>query len=137
MKIFLDTNVFLDMIIVRDMIEDNRNAAILLSLASHEDFEFHVSPLTVSNSFYITRKYDNALSRIASRLSVLRVLPMDGKDVDFALKSSKLPDKEDAMQMSCAQRGDCDLILTRDSRHFSESPITVMSPSEFISRLGG
>lgn len=135
MTIFLDTNVFIDMVTLRDRIEDNRNAARLLALATQEEFDFFVSPVTVSNSFYVTRKDSGALARIKSRLGAIGVLPMEQKDVHYALTASSLPDKEDAMQMSCAQRAGCDIILTRDSRHFSESPVPVMSPSEFLSRL--
>jgi len=59
---------------------------------------------------------------------------MDERDVNFAMNSN-IPDKEDAMQISCAERGDCEIILTRDSKHFSESPIPVLSPSDFLSRI--
>lgn len=134
MKVFLDTNVFLDMIVRRDNIGDNINAARLFELASMKEFDFFISPITVSNAFYIMRADSSASDKIQARLERIGVLPMDHSDVGFALYSG-LPDKEDAMQISCAERGGCDVIVTRDARHFSESPVPVFSPVEFLSKL--
>jgi len=134
MKIFLDSNIFIDMLVPRENSEDNMNAAKLLKLSALEDFDFFVSPITVSVGFYVTRKDTGAVEKIHSRLQNMSVLPMDSSDVRFALES-ELPDKEDAMQMSCADRAGCELIITRDSRHFQNSPLPVMSPATFLSRL--
>ncbi len=113
---------------------DNENALKLLKLASDNSLKFFVSPITVSTSFYLTRKDSNAIAKITSRLNIINVLPMDGKDVQFSL-TSNIPDKKDGMQISCAERGLCDIIITRDSKHFVNSPVPSMSPSEFLSRL--
>jgi len=134
MKIFLDSNIFLDMLVPRENPEDNMNAAKLLKLSALEVFDFSVSPITVSTSFYVTRKDSKADEKIKNRLLNMSVLPMDSRDVSFALES-ELPDKEDAMQMSCADRAGCELIITRDSKHFMNSPIPVMSPTVFLSKL--
>jgi len=134
MKVFLDTNIFLDMIVLRDKRIDNENAALILKIANLDDFDFCISPITVSTSFYISRKDSNAFEKIGNRLKYMQVLPMDERDVSFAM-SSDIPDKEDAMQISCAERGECEIILTRDSKHFSKSPIQVLSPTEFLTRI--
>jgi len=134
MRVFLDSNVFLDMIVLRENRIDNENAAIILKISTLDEFDFYISPITVSTSFYLSRKDSKAFEKINNKLRYLHVLPMDERDVDFAMKSD-MPDKEDAMQISCAERGECEIILTRDSKHFSESPIPVMSPSDFILRI--
>jgi len=64
----------------------------------------------------------------------MHILPMDRRDVRFAMDSN-IPDKEDAMQISCAQRGECEIILTRDSKHFTESALPVLTPAEFLARI--
>jgi len=134
MKVFLDTNIFLDMIIQREDHTFNEKAAILFKLALMEEFDFYVSPITVSNSFYITRKDENSLTVIKNRLGRMKVLPIDEQDVLYAMDGT-FPDKEDAMQISCALRAGCDIIISRDSRHFLNSPVPMLSPSEFLSRL--
>jgi len=134
MRVFLDSNVFLDMIVLRDNRIDNENAAIILKISTLEEFDFYISPITVSTSFYLSRKDSKAFEKIENKLKYLHVLPMDERDVYFAMNSN-MPDKEDAMQISCAERGECEIILTRDSKHFSESPVPVLSPSDFLSRI--
>lgn len=134
MKVFLDTNVFLDMLISRENEKDNENALIILKLSRSGQLEFCISPVTVANSLYCLRKTADSVDRIKSRLETISVEKMDGKDVCFALDSN-LPDKEDAMQMSCAVNSDCALILTRDSRHFLNSPLPCFTPAEFLERL--
>ncbi|MBQ0095522.1 MAG: PIN domain-containing protein [Bacteroidetes bacterium] len=134
MKVFLDTNIFLDTIVRRDKREDNENAFRLLKIAALDGFEFYISPITVSNSFYILRKETDVAATIGNRLGNIHILPMDDKDVRYAL-SGHITDMEDAMQVSCADRGGCDIILTRDSRHFADSPVPAFSPAEFLARL--
>jgi len=134
MRVFLDTNIFLDMILMRDNRIDNENAAFILMIAELDDFDFFVSPITVSTSFYISRKYSNASEIIDDKLKHMHILPMDRRDVRFAM-GSNIPDKEDAMQISCAQRGECEIILTRDSKHFTESALPVLTPAEFLARI--
>lgn len=134
MKVFLDSNIFLDMIVLRDNPIDNENAAVILKISTLDDFDFYISPITVSTSFYVSRKDSKAIEKIGNKLKYLHVLPIDERDVNFAMNSN-MPDKEDAMQISCAERGDCEIILTRDTRHFSESPVPAMSPTEFLSKI--
>jgi len=134
MRVFLDSNVFLDMIVLRENRIDNENAAIILKISTLDEFDFYISPITVSTSFYLSRKDSKAFEKIENKLKYLHVLPMDERDVDFAMNSN-ISDKEDAMQISCAERGECEIILTRDSKHFSDSTIPVLSPSDFLSRI--
>jgi len=134
MKVFLDSNIFLDMIVLRENRIDNENAAIILKISALDEFDFYISPITVSTSFYLSRKDSKAFEKIGNKLKYLHVLPMDERDVFFAINSN-MPDKEDAMQISCAERAECEIILTRDAKHFSMSPIQVMSPAEFLARI--
>lgn len=134
MKVFLDTNIFLDMIVLRENRTDNENALFLLKIASLDEFDFCISPITVSTSFYISRKDPNAIEKIGDKLKRMKILSMDEQDVLFAM-GSNMPDKEDAMQISCADRGGCDIIVTRDTKHFETSPIPALSPNDFLARL--
>lgn len=52
-----------------------------------------------------------------------------------ALKSD-CPDFEDALQIYCADDGNCDVIVTRDKKHFDAyTDIPVYTPKEFIKKL--
>ena len=54
MKVFIDTNVFLDYIQQRP--EGWKEAEVIFFLAIHGDIELLVSDLTIANMRYITRK---------------------------------------------------------------------------------
>lgn len=134
MKVFLDTNVFLDMLTTRENRTDNENALMILRLSRTDAFHFCISPLTVATCFYCLRKKADCTELIKDRLTCIGIEKMEGKDVEFAIQGD-FPDREDAMQMSCARNSSCDLILTRDIKHFASSPLPVMAPSEFLARV--
>ena len=46
-----------------------------------------------------------------------------------------MPDIEDAHQVQSALEGPCDLIVTRNCKDFAASPIPVISPEDFLSRV--
>jgi predicted nucleic acid-binding protein len=62
----------------------------------------------------------------------IEVLPMDRDQLRKAIDSPS-KDFEDMLQYQCALAGNCDVILTRDAKGFSEySLIPLMSADEFI-----
>lgn len=135
MRIFLDTNVFLDMLITRDNVEDNRNALKLLALSVNKKLTFCVSPISLATAFYLMRKDPDAVKKIEQRLKTLTIIPVGEEQVRFSLSFDFFPDKEDSMLISSAYSNDCEAILTRDGSHFTNSPLPVYTPQEFLSRL--
>lgn len=134
MKIYLDTNVFLDMITPLSDMQDNINALKLMNLSKTGKFQLCISPLTVSNAFYVLRKDNDSAKRIKDRLQFLTVTAVAEDDVRFSLFFD-YPDREDAMHMSCAQNADCELILSRNPKHYAGSPVPCLTPEEFLDRL--
>lgn len=135
MRVFLDTNVFLDMLISRENPDDNKNACILQALSSDKNFTFCVTPLTVATSYYIMRKDPAAMAKIENVLRTLTVIPVGEDQVRFSLAFDIFPDKEDSMLISAALSGDCEVILTRNAPHFVNAPLPVYSPKEFLDRV--
>lgn len=132
MRVFLDTNVFVDMFLTREETRFNDEADKLLGIASEDDsYQFCVSPISIATSFYLGRKMKSAVECIKTILKSVVPLQVDERDVRFAL-SSKMTDKEDAMQLSCAKGCGCDVIITRDAKHFEESSIPVLTPDQFL-----
>jgi len=134
MKVFLDTNVFVDMLLSRPNPADNENALLLLKLATMSKFEFCVSPVTIATSYYLLRKNTDAVNIIKQRLKNLTLVQTSADDVVFSL-TFNFPDREDAMQISSAWNADCEVILTRNTDHFINSPIPFLTPSEFLERV--
>ena len=120
------------MFLVREEKHFNDNADKILGIALEDDsYQFCVSPISIATSFYLGRKMSSAVECIKTILKSVVPLQVDERDVRFAL-SSKMADKEDAMQLSCAKGCGCDVIITRDEKHFEESTIPVLTPEQFL-----
>lgn len=130
-RIFLDTNVIIDFILEREGAED---AANILQLGEEGEIELAVSFLTIANTAYIVRKghTKEELYSIMSDLSaMLKTLPMDEAQLQQALKQLAM-DFEDMLQYQCAKANYCDMILTRNRKHFAFAEIPVLTPSEYL-----
>lgn len=133
MKVFLDTNVVIDFYDKRPCFFDA--AAQVVAMAWRKEIEIVVSVTTFINAFYLLRKsYDKTeLINAMRKFSELCIV----SDVTSSMLSKSLkgnyPDLEDAMQIRSAIEFGADVVLTRDKHHFSDCPITVMTPIEFLS----
>lgn len=137
MRVFLDTNAFVDMLLTREEKKFNEDAKTLFQIAvENEQIELFVSSVSIATSFYLGRKYPRTIDKIRSLLDVINPLPVDDRDVKYAL-STKMEDKEDAMQLSCALSNGCNVIISRDVNHFSESTVPVLEPEQFLRYLLG
>jgi predicted nucleic acid-binding protein len=87
MKVFIDTNVFLDYI--QQRAEGWKEAEVIFYLAIHGDIELLVSDLTIANMRYITRK-DIPLEQFYAVMKGLRkyytIVPVGSASVDEAYR---------------------------------------------------
>lgn len=133
-RIFLDTNVIVDFILERDGAED---AADILQLGEDGKIELVVSFLTMANTAYIARKghTQEQLYSIMSDLSaMLKTLPMDEFQLQKALKWPAT-DFEDMLQYQCAKANFCDMIITRNCKHFAFAELPILTPSDYLKDL--
>ncbi len=130
-RIFLDTNVILDFILEREGVDD---AADILSLGECGDIEACVSVLTMANTAYVARKghTPEELYVFMRDLSeIIRTLPMTESQLKEALTCLST-DFEDVLQYACAKDNSCNVIVTRNTRHFRISSLPVLTPSDFL-----
>lgn len=88
----------------------------------------------MANTAYVARKgrTQAQLYEVIEGLSeMITVLSMDGAQLKDVLKL-RTSDMEDVMQYVCALNNNCDLIVTRNTRHFSFSSIPVYTPKDFL-----
>ena len=132
MRVFLDTNVVLDVLGERRPFVEN--AKPIWMLAEHGRITGLVSALSFANIFYILRKYADAGTAQQS-LRYLRAnftpVPCDQGIIDHAL-ASDFADFEDAIQYFCARNADAECIVTRDAGHFGSPSIPILSPLQFL-----
>ncbi|MBR5724471.1 MAG: PIN domain-containing protein [Bacteroidales bacterium] len=137
-KIFLDTNIILDLYIPER--EGKSAARSLLDLRESfgNDIRLYLSFLSVADIAYVLRKYyDKARMKeiIRELLHFCDVLSMSDIFIFDAL-DSPCPDFEDALQISCAEIKECDFLLTSNLRHFQGNTwITVLTPAQFLEKL--
>jgi predicted nucleic acid-binding protein len=135
MKLFIDANVILDLILKRQPFFDN--IAEILTVAENKNFKLSLSSITFVNVNYIACKFadkKNVLESLKKMRILFDVLNVSETEIDKALYS-KFNDFEDAVQHYCAVKNNCDYIITRDSKDFKNSEIPVMTPTEFLSSL--
>lgn len=127
-KVFLDTNVVVDLLDKREPFCED--AVQLFTLAYKKKVELFISALTYSTAAYLLRKH--GIEEVRLLLGNLRRLSEVAKigesEVDDALSSAF----EDALQYYSAVSKKVDVIVTRNQKDFANSKIPVLSPNEFL-----
>ncbi len=132
MKVFLDTNVLLDVLAHRQPFY--RASAQIWSLSEHGDVEAYISAISFNNVYYIVRKAeDKVTADNAMRLlrDVFSSIAPDSKLINQAI-GSECDDFEDAVQFHSAIRARAQFLITRDVGHFPPSKLPVVTPEEFL-----
>ena len=136
MKVFLDTNVLLDAIVVRNDAGLTDNAATILSLGETSVVDLYMSVLSIPTIAYVLKNVSSETKKLIIRnlTEIVSVLPSRDEHVMNMLDGT-MSDIEDAMQVQSALEGSCDLIITRNCKDYSSCPIPVIRPDEFLSRV--
>jgi len=113
----------------------SENAAIILSLCERRLIEVFVTPVIISNTYYLLRrtaKHERVVEKLKQLFTITKVLKMDGKVVESALNSD-FKDFEDALQnYSAINYGEIDAIITRNVKDFKKSEIGVLTPECYV-----
>ena len=134
-KLFLDTNVVLDLLGEREPFY--KSAARIATLADKGKVKLIVSALTYSTVFYLLSRFEDkeVVKEKIRKFKVIAVTSdLTDKIIDKGL-SSKFSDFEDALQYHCAIKMDCNILITRNGKDFKESDIPVMTPDEYLNSL--
>ena len=139
MKAFFDTNVLMD--ILDDERPNNHQVQPILQVAFEGEIDIVLSTQSIVDAAYIytQAKKQSALdfrAKITGLLNFVCVQEVSRSDIDFANRSS-IPDYEDAVQLSCALRSDCGLIVTGDKKFHGYTDLPVYTVSEFFVALFG
>lgn len=137
MKLFLDANVLLDVLLARQpFVNDSER---VLSLCAKKVFHGYCSGLTICNLMYILRKHctmDVARKCMHDFSTYVEIADVKSTAVASALQSPN-PDFEDVVQAHCAGDCDVDVIVTRDKKGFMDSGIPVCTPTELLEKYAG
>ena len=135
MKLLIDTNIVLDVLCNRkDFVE---NSSKVFKLCETKKLDGYLSAISVPNIAYILRKElsKEKLKSIIVKLniifSIIELKPNDlilATDLDFN-------DYEDALQSVCAKRIKADVIITRNTKDFKNSPVKASTPEQLFARI--
>ncbi|MBP5232685.1 MAG: PIN domain-containing protein [Planctomycetes bacterium] len=136
MKLYLDTNVIIDVIAAREpFVRDSR---AVFNLCENGKAQGLVSALTLCTVSYVLRKHvsPGTMRKILRDLrNVLTPVDLSSSILDKAISSS-LADFEDAVQFYTAVYSEADYIITRNAKHFPQDGIPVLAPADFLALTG-
>ena len=132
MKVLIDSNVALDMLLERDTSYDP--ALEVFSLAKG-GFGVFVSASTITDIYYIIRKLkksrDIALESIKNLIAMVDVAAVTDNEIRLAVNLD-WHDFEDAVQYATGESIAVDYIVTRNKKDFASATLPVVSPDELL-----
>jgi len=134
-KVLLDTNVVLDVLLQRGPWLAGAEAIWQASIDGR--LESCITASSLTDIYYISRRLvgeQAARETVRKCLDVLTILTVDKETLEQA-HALAVADFEDALQISAAQRNGLNALVTRDPNDFTACPIPVLSPTELAAQL--
>jgi len=132
-KILIDSDVILDFLFDRKPYADD--ASIVLSMCESGKIQGFVTPVIISNVYYILRRiarHETVVKKLSGLLTIVDVLIIDKAILTRALDSG-FSDFEDALQNYAAEKsGNIDLILTRNVKDYKKSRLGILTPENYL-----
>lgn len=131
-KLFIDTNVMLDLLGERDPFYDS--AAKLATLADNGTITMVVSSLSYATVNYFLAKFDGqkaAKEKMRKFLIISEMCDLDKQIIEKGLNSD-FTDFEDSLQYFSALKSNCKILITRNGKDFKGSELPIMTAEEYI-----
>jgi hypothetical protein len=132
MKVLVDTNIILDVLLNRKPF--SVSSAALFKLAEQGRIEAFLTSNSVTDIVYILRKtykIETIKENLLIMFGFIKILNVSSSDIINAFEI-KTTDFEDAVIMQCANRINADYIITRNMDDFIKSPVKSLTAEEFI-----
>ena len=134
-KIFLDTNVILDLLAERIPFYDS--IAKLATLADRKQLVLVASPISFTTVDFVLSKFEHSNSVLAKlrKFKILcEVCEVNEETIEKGLNSD-FSDFEDAVQYYSAIQSECSIIITRNGKDFKKSTIPIMTAEEYLNSI--
>ncbi|TFF38273.1 type II toxin-antitoxin system VapC family toxin [Mucilaginibacter psychrotolerans] len=131
-KIFVDSDTLLDFLLDRSPFADYSQS--LISKGLQGTMDLCTSTLILANVHYLVSKNINrhaAQIAIKEILTFAKILAFDEGHVKAALDSGHV-DFEDTIQFYIAFTNQCDLIISRNIKHYKKFDIPVLTAEQFL-----
>lgn len=136
MKLLIDTNIFLDVLLKREpYYEASRH---VLMLCEEKKIYGFLTASSVTDLFYLVRRLlhstEEAYKALGCVLDIAKVLNVTNEDVLKAYLI-RARDFEDCLQAVCAKANGCDGIVTRNQKDFASFEIALYTPEKLQERF--
>ena len=133
MKVMIDTNVIIDVLLEREnFVEESYK---VLSMCEEHRISGFVSATSVTDIYYLVKKYTHSTelsyNAIGKLLEIVKVCGVTNNDVLTAFQK-KSKDFEDCLVSVCAKSNNCNYIITRNKKDFENFEVEALTPTEFI-----
>jgi predicted nucleic acid-binding protein len=135
LKVIVDTNVVLDVLLEREPFV--KPAIEIFCLIEESHIDAFICATTVTTIDYLLVKSlhkTTARKALRSLLSLFEIATVNRPVIERAL-ASKIKDFEDAVLNEAGHMAGADFIITRNTKDFSGSSLKVCDPSEFLALL--
>ena len=132
MKILLDTNVVLDLLLAREPF--HQDALKLFNKIEKKELEGYLCAITVTTIHYLISKHadkNRAEQGIALLLELFQVAPVTREVLEAAIMM-RYNDFEDAVLCKAGQLAGVDAIVTRNEKDFKKAQLDIYSPSAML-----
>ena len=133
MKLLIDTNVVLDVLLRREPFF--RTAAEVLNLTQRDEVREYVSASAITDIYYIANKQtkdrDAVRDLLKRLLMVVSVAAVSGREIQNALNLA-WGDFEDSVQYSVALLNEMDGIVTRNPSDYQEANMRIWLPEQAL-----
>ena len=130
MKIFVDTNIFLDLILKRENFD---KSLLIFNAIERRIFEGVILDITILNIDYIANKQIKDVKEFLNLINQkFSVIGASNKMIEEALKIDNR-DLEDNLQYIAAIESSCELIITND-KNFYIKDLLVLTSNEFVNK---
>lgn len=133
LKVFVDTNVIIDAITLRDY--DYQPSKALLYCITEGKVKGYICSKQITDIYYIFRKYlqneNDIRESIRKIASFFEMLPLLKGDVLACLKT-EMTDFEDAILCEVAKVNMIPMIVTNNINHFKNCKMIAVTPQQFL-----
>ena len=137
MRVLLDTNVLIDVLLNRD--EHVRDSAALFGAAEHRRYVGLVAAISVPTVHYVVEKArdaDVAVRGVGRLLRLFEVAPVGRAELAVdATIGAGFDDYEDGVVHAAAVASQADAVVTRNGDDFGASALPVYTPAEMLAVL--
>ncbi len=136
MKLLIDTNILLDVLLKREPFY--YKAVEVLELVQYDNVQEYVSAAAVTDIYYIAYKYlkDKGIVRqlLKKLMGIVSIAAVSEKEIEEALELA-WNDFEDSVQYAVALLNEMDGIVTRNPKDYKRADMKVWSPEQVLQKF--